>query len=950
MNSNTPSPDEIVRAAFEKPTERERSACLDQACAGNEELRRQVEQVLRARPDARDILETPAPENVPTNGGVMTVLTAAVPGLSCIHLRDPDIECLTPVLRVSSDNMPPRSEDRNSRLQVQGEIARGGMGAILKARDADLGRDIAVKVLLEEHKGKPELIQRFVAEAQINGQLQHPGITPVYELGVFSDQRPYFTMKLLKGKTLAALLAARTDPVTDGAKFVSIFSQVCQTLAYAHARGVIHRDLKPANVMVGAFSEVQVMDWGLGKVLGEGGVADEMKSEQRADVSIIRTQRSWKPETSERSGTLTQMGSLLGTPAYMAPEQARGDMELVDQRADVFGLGGILCEILTGQPPFAGKWAEATRKAQTGELTEALARLESCGADPELIGLARRCLAAEPWGRPADAGEVAKAVTLYEHSVAQRLRTAELERAAAEARTVEEAHTRQVAEAKVVEERKRRHATMGLAAAILVLVIAAGSGAAAWIIERRATQHDVETALEEAAKDRESERWPDARAALERAEGRLGTWVLPDLRDRVRRARLDSELVADLDEVRMLESEAITTRSEFERTRANDGYRAAFDKYGLDLAAAWPAEVAPAIVHCPVRTELLTGLYDWLRISPADQRDKLRAVLDLADDDSWRKSFRPAILASEITKLKELASLPEAASQPTTVQFWLADSLRVTGGVREAEILLRKAQSQHPADFWLNYQLGITLLWGDRNAIDRTNDLLPEEAIGYFRAAIAARSTSAAAHNYLGVALQSKHDLEDGIVAWRQAVALNPKLAPAHNNLGFALQLKGDFAGATDEYHKAIAADGNYIQARCNLADLLANFRDPALRDIGQALQHAETAARLDPNNGMVCNALGEVYYRANRWNDAVTTLLKGLPLRKGGSGDDFFFLAMAYERAGNKAEARRWYQKASEWMRTHALDDTILPQYRAEAASVLGLTDAKGNPKSGGR
>ena len=171
-------------------------------------------------------------------------------------------------------------------------------------------------------------------------------------------------------------------------------------------------------------------------------------------------------------------------------------------------------------------------QAQSGVLTDAFARLDTCGADPELIGLARRCLAAEPWERPADAGQVAKAVTLYEHSVAQRLRTAELERAAAEARTVEEARTRQVAEAKVVEERKRRHATLGLATAILILLIAAGTATAWWIVERRATQHDVETALEETAKDRESERWPEARAALERAEGRLGTWGLPELRAR----------------------------------------------------------------------------------------------------------------------------------------------------------------------------------------------------------------------------------------------------------------------------------------------------------------------------------------------------------------------------------------------------------------------------------
>src|SRR5205085_1669149 len=118
------------------------------------------------------------------------------------------------------------------------------------------------------------------------------GIVPVYELGRFQDQRPFFTMKLVKGKTLAALLSDRANPSQERGRFIWIFSQVCQTLAYAHARGVIHRDLKPSNIMVGAFGEVQVMDWGLAKVLQEGGVADEKRAKQRADVSVIRTQRS----------------------------------------------------------------------------------------------------------------------------------------------------------------------------------------------------------------------------------------------------------------------------------------------------------------------------------------------------------------------------------------------------------------------------------------------------------------------------------------------------------------------------------------------------------------------------------------------------------------------------------------------------------------------------------
>src|SRR5262249_23041716 len=155
-----------------------------------------------------------------------------------------------PILKPSSAEMPGPAQ-RPDRYQLFGEIARGGMGAILRGRDVDLGRDLAVKVLLESHKDKPELVKRFVEEAQIGGQLQHPGVVPVYELGAFADRRPFFTMKLVKGRTLADLLRARPAPADGLPRFLSVFESVCQTMAYAHVRGVIHRDLKPSNIMVG---------------------------------------------------------------------------------------------------------------------------------------------------------------------------------------------------------------------------------------------------------------------------------------------------------------------------------------------------------------------------------------------------------------------------------------------------------------------------------------------------------------------------------------------------------------------------------------------------------------------------------------------------------------------------------------------------------------------------
>src|SRR5207248_1627065 len=157
------------------------------------------------------------------------------------------------------------------RYRVLGEVGRGGMGAVFRSRDPELGRDLALKLLLGDHADRPEAVQRFREEAQVGGQLQHPGVVPVYELGCAEDGRPYFTMKLVKGETLAKLLKERASPTQDRPRFLKIFEQVCQAVAYAHAKGVIHRDLKPGNVMVGAFGEVQVMDWGLAKVWTSGG-------------------------------------------------------------------------------------------------------------------------------------------------------------------------------------------------------------------------------------------------------------------------------------------------------------------------------------------------------------------------------------------------------------------------------------------------------------------------------------------------------------------------------------------------------------------------------------------------------------------------------------------------------------------------------------------------------
>src|SRR5262245_17055141 len=273
-------------------------------------------------------------------------------------------------------------------FELLNEIGRGGMGVVWRARDLSLDREVAIKFLHEKYPADSTVAERFVEEARITGQLQHPGIPAVYQVGKLADGRPYLAMKLIKGETLSQLL---TDRSASPHNWLPVFEAICQAVGYAHARNVIHRDLKPSNVMVGSFAQVQVMDWGLAKVLASGSRSHAVTHDTTQPLSTDIL----SPRASDSSDT--QAGTIIGTPAFIPPEQASGEIDRIDQRSDVFALGAILCVILTGRPPYEGKGAEAVRAAAVlGRMDDALARLDGCGAKPELIALAKRCLACEP--------------------------------------------------------------------------------------------------------------------------------------------------------------------------------------------------------------------------------------------------------------------------------------------------------------------------------------------------------------------------------------------------------------------------------------------------------------------------------------------------------------------------------------------------------------------------
>jgi formylglycine-generating enzyme required for sulfatase activity len=268
-----------------------------------------------------------------------------------------------------------------------GELGRGGMGEVRRVLDTRLGRVGAMKMLLARQDATTSAAIRFVEEAQATAQLEHPGIVPVHDLGVTPDGALYFTMKEVRGRTLDAAIASESGPLRVR-RLVDALLKASEAVAYAHSRGVVHRDLKPGNVMLGDFGEVLVLDWGLARVTGEAKEAEP----------AVRTRRS------ESGSMRTRIGAVTGTPAYMAPEQARGDAAAVGPHTDVYALGLVLYEILAGRAAFSGTVTEVLNAVLKG------APPPPPDAPDELRALYLASSAADPGARPKDAGAFAQAL------------------------------------------------------------------------------------------------------------------------------------------------------------------------------------------------------------------------------------------------------------------------------------------------------------------------------------------------------------------------------------------------------------------------------------------------------------------------------------------------------------------------------------------------------------
>jgi serine/threonine-protein kinase len=800
------------------------------------------------------------------------------------------------------------------------------MGVILKGRDTDLGRDVAMKLLRADHANRPEVVQRFVEEAQIDAQLSHPGIVPVYELGLMAGRRPYFTMKLVKGRTLAAHLEERSDPSDNLRRFIGIFEQVCQTVAYAHSRHVIHRDLKPSNVMIGPFGEVLVVDWGFAKVLTIP--EDSVVPEERKKNSVIRTVRTG-------SGSDSLSGSVMGTPAYMPPEQAIGDVEKVDTRSDVFSLGAILLEILTGSPPYPPKSDDLLVLAARADLEECRKELDRCSADADLVELCRSCLATEREDRPRDAGVLARRVADYLSSLDEMARRAEV-------RAAEE-------KVRAVAARRSRKLALLLACAVLAAILLLGGGYTLWStarMERRAdTARRVDDYLRKAEEKRGLKDFEAARSEIRKAEQAVLTGVADDgIRKRVEDAgaAIDTDLAAaralaarrarDAAMARLLQDLRNSREGTVSRIVSEEDFATAFREYGIDVERLPVEEAAKRMKATDIAAELAGGLDPWAVIAGtyskfADEKARrIYLIAQKADPDRLRCRLRDAVMDHDVSRLQGLAAEAQPEELETNSVNILASMLEQLGDTETALEVLRRAAEARPDRFWVNAQLGY--------AYSRRNPPEYEEALAWYRAALAARPDSSIMRENIGYCLEKLGDLhtaiswyrdafeakrtlfrsyvravkalgkldllDDEIISLEEAIEKRPEDAILRTMLGICLRENEEYADSIRNLRKSIALDSSNAHHHFQLGNSL--FKEKRWRE---AMRAFEKAIELKPKFLYPYNELGRCRIILNDIDGAVKAYEGGVKVTES-APYLWHNLAHAYAIKG-------WYDKARD-------------------------------------
>jgi tetratricopeptide (TPR) repeat protein len=776
--------------------------------------------------------------------------------------------------------------------EVLALLGEGGMGVVYRARHLALNRTVALKMIKGGALVGSEAVQRFHSEAQAVARLQHPNIVQIHEIGE-QGGLPYFTLEYCAGGSLARKLDGTPLPAREAAGVV-------QTLAWAmeaaHEGHVLHRDLKPANILLSSSRDAE-------------------SSERSAPVLheyTLKITDFGLAKQLDAPAQHTQSGAIVGTPSYMAPEQARGDHEVVGPQADVYALGAILYELLTGRPPFKAATSLDTVLQVLHDEPVPVRRLQpKVPRDLETICL--KCLEKEPRRRYASAAELAEDLRRFQAGEPVR------------ARPVGAVET-------AWRWCRRQPALAGLWAAAVLLSCLSVAGAL-WYQGQRAeavrkegrTEGGVRLALQQCRDiceklradltkpggvqqqlDKSAE-WQaaiaTARSHLDRArllaanqdkalEGELAT-SLQELDQELVRDEGDYCLAARLEQIRL-------NRATFDNSRAEQEYPEVFREAGLAIEPGQQKAVATLIQESAIKEQLLAALDDWAWLGHigkhAELTSRLLETARLVDADPWRNRVRDPALWKNREALLKLAE--EARANRENVTRLSPQMLVLIATLlpsADQEKWLREAHGLHPADFWINFQLAVAL------AVEKKH----LEAVGFFRVALAVRPNSAWVYLGLGTTLQSQEDfpaaidafkkvlsinpdslypkqslgnaesmnpeyviawrgignalrdqkkLPEAIDAYKKALTLAPRFSAGWNDLGNALRDHKDFPGARKAYQKALASDPKYAFAWNGLGNVL---RDQ--KDLTAAAAAYRRAVAIDPKYAFAWNGLGNV-------------------------------------------------------------------------------------------
>jgi len=682
---------------------------------------------------------------------------------------------------------PPISEELPQIVgyKLQQFLGRGGTGIVYKAVHLRLNRTVALKMLSSGKYAHPFELERFHREAEAVAALQHPNIVQIFDVGDH-DGTPYFTMEFLEGGTLAQKLAGTPQ---EGHRSAAMMVSIAEAIHAAHENGILHRDLKPSNILLAGDGAPKITDFGISRQLTD-------------------------------DAALTQGGVPLGTPSYMSPEQAQALP--TDRAADVYSLGAILYEMLTGRPPFRAETATKTLIQVIAEDPVPPARLNP-SVPRDLGTICLKCLKKEPDQRYRNAADLVADLKLFLENRPIRARpTNSLER--------------------VVRWAMRQPARASLIIGSTILVMLLAGVVVRSTIERAANNRLIEDALGQVERFERAGQWPMARISLEQASARAGSSTPSFMENRIQRAQNELSLASRLEAIRLNRSTLV--HGHYDNAGADRDYQSAFKGAGFDLFGDRPESVIEQIKGSPIHDAFILAMDDWsARIIEPVRLSKLLRILRTSDPDPWRDQARnPATWGDKAVMAKLADSAPENA--PVQLLIIVGQRLEQAGG--DGVRLLKKVQHQHPADFWANLAVAQVVL-----------DRSPGEAGGYYRAAIAARPEAAIAYYGMGEALM-RGGWNEGIDYYRKAISLDPQYAAAYEALGEALVNTGDVDRAVSCFRTALKIDPQFLIARLHLGYALESEgrHEEATKTYVQAINDYRQADTSNPPDPVAQEAL----------------------------------------------------------------------------------------------